>query len=91
MSFVSKFYRAMEKYRELTAEEINEHIGDFIEIYKDGKEINPMPEGVKLTAWCESSDDEGFVCNCTTYEMGITALIARRWITEERLQELCVG
>lgn len=78
-------------YRDLTAEEINQHIGDFIEIYKEGKIVNDMPDDVKLTVWCEGTNEEGFICNSTTSEMGITALIARRWITEEKLQELCVG
>ena len=49
-------------YKELTAEQIVDHIDDFIEIYENGKEINPIPKNVKVTVYCESSNEEGFAC-----------------------------
>lgn len=76
-------------YKELTAEQIVDHIDDFIEIYENGKEINPIPKNVKVTVYCESSNEEGFACNVTTDEMGLEALIAKSWIREEKLQDLC--
>ena len=54
---------------ELTAEQINEHIEKFTPIYKDGKEINPIPKDRKVTVWCEGTNEEGFACNVTANEM----------------------
>ncbi len=79
----------MEQYKELTAEQINEHIDDFTPIYKDGKEINPIPNDAKVTVWCEGDDEKGFVCNVTADEMGLEIFIAKSWIYEHKLQKLC--
>lgn len=76
---------------ELTAEQIYKHIKKFTPIYKDGKEINPIPKNRKVTVWCEANSDEGFVCNVTADEMGIVAFIAKSWIYEDELQALCGG
>ena len=38
----------------MTAEEIHKYFDHFTSIYDDkGEEVNPLPEGVKLTVYCE--------------------------------------
>lgn len=72
-----------------SANQINKHIDAFTEMWKDGEEVNPMPEGVKLTVYCDNGDDEvGFAENSTSSELGITALIARKWILQSDLDAL---
>lgn len=73
---------------ELTAEQIQKHIKKFNPIYHDGKEINPIPDGVKVTVWCKSRDEEGFISNVRKDEMGIELFIAKKWILEDDLQSL---
>jgi len=70
---------------DLTAEQINEHIDKFTDIYKDGKEMNPMPDDVNITVWCKSDSECGFAYNTTTDEMGLEAFIAKKWILHENL------
>ena len=66
----------------------------FTEIYpKDthGKELkwqNDMPKGVKMTVFCKSNNDEGFLINMTSDELGLEALIAQKWIIHSELEEL---
>ena len=73
---------------EYTTEQINEHINKFTPVYKNGKTVNPMPNNVKVTARYEFTNDEGFVCNLTKDEMGLTALVVKSWIFEDDLQKL---
>lgn len=73
----------------MTAEQMNEHIDQFQIIWKEGHEENPMPDDVKLTVYCDNDADErGFLENVTTDEMGLDALIARKWIRHAHLLEL---
>ncbi len=76
---------------EYTAQQMNKHIKFFTPIYgSNGEEANPMPDGVKLTVYCEGSDydDRGFAENVTTKELGINAFIAKSWILQTHLDEL---
>lgn len=76
--------------KELSVEEISKHISKFNQIYdENGNEINPIPEGVKITVYCKSDQDEGFADNVTRAELGLNALIARSWILEDELRKLC--
>lgn len=91
-SRINKIKKNKTKYKtmELTAEQINEHIDKFVKIYDDnGNQVNPVPTDKKVTVWCESNIEQGFACNVTVDEMGIEILIARSWIYEDELQELC--
>jgi len=47
-----------------------------------------MPKGIKLTVYCKGFDydDEGFAVNVQSDELGITALIARKWIIHSELE-----
>jgi len=71
-----------------TAEQIDEHIDKFTEVYENGKEVNPVPYDTKVTVWCESKTDEGFLCDQTTDEIGFELLVVKRWILESELKEL---
>lgn len=76
---------------DLTSEQIVKHLDKFTQIYQDGKKINPIPDNVAVTVYCNGGDDSenvGFCCNCTTDEMGLELLIAKSWILEDELQEL---
>ena len=83
----------------MTPEEIEEnkvvqicydHLDKFIDIYpKDQKWENKMPENVKLTVYCDNGKDEkGFLINMQSDELGLTALIARKWIIHSGLESL---
>lgn len=65
-----------------------QHLDKFTNIYTDGKEENKMPENVKLTVFCKSSNDEGFLINLNKYELGLEALIAQKWIIHSELEKL---
>jgi len=77
---------------EPTAEQINEFYDYFTPIYdENGKEINPLPDDRKITVWCESGkdvDEQGFAYNVTDVDMGIEILIAKAWISQEKLDSL---
>lgn len=60
----------------------------FTDIYSEGKEVNQIPDNVKLTVFCQGSNDEGFLINVTSDELGIEALIARKWIIHTELEEM---
>ena len=48
---------------------------------------NP-PDNVKLTIFCKSEEEEGFLINMTTREAGLTILIARKWILHSELEKI---
>ena len=47
-----------------------------------------MPEHVKLTVYCKGTNDEGFLVNMTSNELGLEALIAQKWIIHSELEAL---
>jgi len=66
-----------------------DNLDKFTDIYpKDNKEENKMPENVKLTVYCKGSNDEGFLINMTSDELGLEALIAQKWIIHSELEKL---
>jgi hypothetical protein len=73
------------------AEQIAVYLDRFVPIYRDGKEINPIPENVAITVYCERSDDCGFIENITHDQMGIEELIAKSWILQDDLDSLLSG
>lgn len=50
--------------------------------------INDIPDKVKLTVYCEINGDDGFLVNLYKDELGIDALIARKWILHSDLLKL---
>ena len=87
----------------MTKEEIEENkvvqlcydnLDKFIEIYPKDKNANglrwknEMPEKVKLTVYCKGTNDEGFLINMTSDEIGLEALIAKKWIIHSELEVL---
>ncbi len=73
---------------EPTAEEIHEHIDKFTDIYAGGKVVADIPEGIRVTVWCEGRDESGFAIDVTTGEMGIESFIAKKWIIHEDLKKM---
>lgn len=73
-----------------SAEQINKHIGKFVEIYGDkGLEENPIPRGQKVTVYCDDGDEEvGFAEDVTDSELGINIFIAKKWILQSDLDKL---
>lgn len=51
--------------------------------YQDG-----LPENVKLTVFCKGSEDEGFLINLASDELGLEALIVRKWIIHSEFEAL---
>ncbi len=74
---------------ELTPEDILPYLKNFISIYDEkGNEVNPIPDGVPVTVYCDSDRDRGFCINDITYNMGLELLIARSWIVHSELEQL---
>lgn len=66
-----------------------DHLDKFIDIYpKDKNYANKMPKDVKLTVYCEYPEETGFVINVKYDELGIQALIAKKWIIHSDLEKL---
>lgn len=71
-----------------------DNLDKFTEIYPQDKNAdgtyweNKMPENVKLTVYCKGSNDEGFLINVTSGELGLEALIAQKWIIHSDLEKL---
>jgi hypothetical protein len=74
--------------KEYSAEQIFDHIDKFIEMYKDGKEVNPIPKDVKVTIYCNYKEKEGFIENTYTKDAGMDLFIARKWILQSELDGL---
>ena len=82
----------------MTPEEIEEnkvvqlcydHLDKFIDIYpKDKNWENKMPENIKLTVYCKGANEEGFLINMTSDELGLESLIAQKWIVHSDLEKL---
>jgi hypothetical protein len=71
-----------------------DHLDKFTDIYPKDKNAdglrweNKMPENVKLTVYCKGSEDEGFLVNMTSDELGLEALISQKWIIHSELEKL---
>jgi len=86
---LKKFNIFRKKHDVLTANEIYSYIDEFIPIYKNYNKVNPIPERIKVTVWCESALTNGFVCNVTAEEMRSEVnLFPVSWIYESKLQRL---
>lgn len=87
-------------FKIMTKEEIEvvqlcyDHLDKFTDIYPKDKNAdglrweNKMPENVKLTVYCKGTNDEGFLVNMTSDELGLEALIAQKWIIHSELEAL---
>jgi hypothetical protein len=90
-------------FKIMTKEEIEEnkvvqlcydHLDKFTDIYPKDKNAdglrweNKMPENVKLTVYCEGSEEEGFLINVKSDELGLQAFIAKKWIIHSELEAL---
>lgn len=74
---------------EPTARELYKHIKSFNNIYNaEGKEVNPLPKDVKVTVYCKGNYDEGFIYDILEIELGLEALIAKKWILQTELEKL---
>jgi hypothetical protein len=62
-----------------------DNLDKFIDVYP---QENKIPENVKLTVYCESSNDGGFLINMTSDELGLEALIVKKWIIHSELEKL---
>ena len=65
-----------------------ENLHEFTDIYSNGKEVNKLPDNVKLTVFCQGSCEEGFLINVTSDELGFEVLIAKKWILHWELEKL---
>lgn len=73
--------------KEYTVEQLYEQLPSFTDIYGDN--AKDMPEGVNLTVYCSNGgDEEGFIENAKSDELGLHALIAKKWILQSDLDNL---
>lgn len=79
--------------RDYSAKQLKDALPNFKKIWDSGKEINPLPDNVKLTVYCEGEkvNDRGFVENVTSSELGLEYLIAHSWILQEDLDKLLMS
>lgn len=73
---------------EIPVIKIQKNLKHFTPIYKDGKEVNLIPDNTKVTVYCEGTNDSGFLTNVTNKECGLELLIAKSWILETDLRAL---
>lgn len=91
------------KFRNMTTEEFEnetvvricyEHLDSFTDIYPDEKSEdglyleNKIPDKVKLTVYCNGTNEDGFLVNKTSDDLGLQALIAKKWIIHSELEKL---
>jgi len=63
-------------------------LSEFKDVYKDKQVINPMPDAnLKMTVYCDNNDDEFFIENVTTQELGLEIFIVKKWILQSDLNE----
>lgn len=77
--------------KEITDKElmqIHKQLPFFKSIYENGKEVNPIPNGEKVTVYCESNEESGYVVNVLKEEMGLEELIAKKWILHSELENI---
>lgn len=60
------------------------HLSEFKEI----DFITEIPDNARVTVYCEGSTEKGFMINVMSSELGLNALIARKWILHEELERL---
>ena len=71
-----------------------DHLAKFTDIYPKEKNAdgllweNKMPEKVKLTVYCKGENEEGFLVNMASDELGLEALTAKKWIIHSELEKL---
>lgn len=75
---------------EPSANYIDQFHDQFITIHDaDFHEVNPIPEDQYVTVYCEGDRDNiGYVWNVKGGELGLEALIARKWILQSKLEDL---
>lgn len=69
----------------MTVKNLYNNLSKFTDIYINGKEVNPIPNDIKLTIFCSSDDEEGFLENVTKQEAGLNLFIAKKWILQKDL------
>lgn len=74
----------------MTAEQLLQYFPYFTEVYSEkGEQINPLPENVKLTAYCDNGKGYvRFLEDLTTKEMGIDIFIVKKFIEHSQLQKI---
>lgn len=61
----------------------------FTDIYDEkGMEIHPIPSNIRITVFCQSTTDEGYLIDTLYEEMGLELLVAKSWILQSELDEL---
>lgn len=55
---------------------------------ENGKKVNPMPEDKPITVYFQHEGEEGIEANVLASELGISAMLAKRWILQEELEKL---
>ena len=70
--------------RDLAPKDLNH----FYDIYENGEMINPMPEDKKITVYCESETEEGYITDIFKAELGLAELIAKKWQYQEVVNDL---
>jgi hypothetical protein len=71
------------------ADQINRYISHFTEVYPKGQSPSYPPEDTKVTVWCDNDgDSRGFLWNVTDLEIGLEALIMKKWILQSDIEKL---
>ena len=71
-----------------------DNLKNFIDIFPMEKSAegtrweNPIPDNVELTIFCKGLNYEGFIIKTKSDEIGLEALIAKKWILHSELEKL---
>lgn len=77
-------------HKEYTPKQLMQALPSFRKIWEGEVEANRIPEGVKLTVYCDGGNEasKGFVENVKSSELGLNALIAHSWILQGDLDAM---
>jgi len=83
-------YSIFDKENDRIIKLLYDNLNVFNDIYNDSPELEfPIPEsGEFITVFCKGTEDEGFLINLKSTELGFDELIARKWILHSKLEEL---
>jgi len=75
----------------ITDEEMETYLPNFNDLYDaNGNEINAIPNNVKLIVKCHYYDEDEYIFNKTSKELGIHIFAVKKWILVDDLVKLII-
>lgn len=75
----------------ISDEDMNTYLPNFNDLYDDkGNEISPIPYDTKLVVQCHFYDENEYIINKTSKELGLNFFMVKKWILVDDLIKLIV-